>query len=180
MRKRLICIIIFSLSTFLLLPASQIEASAQSPAVDAILDSAEQFFVSLKELDFQSAWNMLSAKSRHKIVTDVYETSVKIGATLRREDIIRDFEQHGVMFRNYWESFLRNFDTDIVLEQSLWKMGAIEETEAEIIIQYNKSGNPTVLRMFKENDAWKVGLKETFSRGTAKKWFDYLKIMHGI
>lgn len=180
MRKRLICIIIFSLALFLFLPASQKEASAQSPAVDAILDSAEQFFVSLKELDFQTAWNMLSAKSRHKIVTDVYETSVKIGGTLRREDIIRDFEQHGVMFRNYWESFLRNFDTDIVLEQSLWKMGAIEETEAEIIIQYNKSGNPTVLRMFKEHDAWKVGLKETFSRGTTKKWFDYLKIMHGI
>jgi hypothetical protein len=84
------------------------------------------------------------------------------------------------MFRNYWESFLRNFDTDIVLEQSLWKMGAIEETEAEIIIQYNKFGNPTVLRMFKENNAWKVGLKETLSRGTTKKWFDYLKIMQGI
>jgi hypothetical protein len=180
MRKPLIFIIVFSLATLLLFPASQTDASDQSLKTDAILDSAEKFFHSLKELDFDTTWNILSERSRQKIVNDVYETSVKIGGTLNREEIINDFERGGVIFSNYWKSFLRNFDTDIVLEHSLWEMGAIKETKAEIIIQYNKFSNPTILRMMKENGQWKVGLIETFSRGTIEKWFDFLKIIHGV
>ena len=180
MRKPLIFIIAFSLATLLLFPASQTDASDQSRITDAILDSAEKFFLSLNERDFEIAWNILSERSRQKIVNDVYETSVKIGGTLNREDIIGDFDRRGVMFTNYWKSFLRKFDTDIVLEQSLWKMGTIKETKAEIIIQYNKFSNPTILRMMKENDQWKVGLIETFSRGTIEKWLDFVKIIYGV
>jgi hypothetical protein len=180
MRKPLIFIIVFSLAALLFFPAPQTDASGQSPITDAILDSAEKFFLSLNELDFETAWNILSERSREAIINDVYETSVKIGGTLQREDITRDFEVRGVMFTNYWKSFLRKFDTDIVLEQSLWKMGTIKETRAEIIIQYDKSSNPTILRMMKENEQWKVGLIETFSRGTIEKWLDFVKIIHGV
>jgi hypothetical protein len=180
MRKPLIFIIVFSLAAILLFPASQANASDQSLITDAILNSAEKFFLSLKELDFEAVWNTLSEKSRESIINDVYETSVKMGGTVQREDIIRDFEMRGVMFTNYWKSFLRKFDADIVLEQSLWKMGNVSETKAEIIIQYNKFSNPTTLKMLKENDTWKVGLNETFSRGTIEKWLDFVKRIHGV
>lgn len=180
MRKPLIFIIVFSLATLLLFPASQTDASDQDLITDAILDSAEKFFLSLKERDFETTWNSLSGRSRESIINDVYETSVKIGGTIRRDDIIRDFERRGLMFTNYWKSFIRTFDADVVLEQSLWKMGTVRETKAEIIIQYNKFSNPTILRMMKENDTWKVGLNETFSRRTLEKWMDLLKKIHGV
>ncbi|KPJ99054.1 MAG: hypothetical protein AMK71_10335 [Nitrospira bacterium SG8_35_4] len=180
MRKPLILILVVLLPALLLFPASQPEAADQSLLTDAILDSAERFFLSLKERDFETAWNTLSEKSRESIIHDIYEASVTIGGTLRREDIIRDFERRGVIFRNYWTSFLRTFDADLVLEQGLWKMGAIKETKAEIIIQFNKFSNPTILRMLKEDETWKVGLNETFSRGAIEKWLDILKKMYGV
>jgi len=180
MTKPLRLIIVFLLTALYLFPASRADAADQSLITDAILDSAETFFLSLKERDFETAWNTLSERSRESIIHDVYEASVRIGGTLRREDSIRDFERRGIIFRNYWASFLRTFDTDIVLEQSLWEMGIIKETKAEIIIQYNKFSNPTTLRMLKEGEAWKVGLNETFSRGTIEKWLDILKAMHGV
>jgi len=180
MRKPLIFIVVFSLATLLLFPVSRTDASDQSLMADAILHSAEKFFLSLKELDFETAWDILSERSHESIIDDVYEASVKIGGILQREDVIRDFERRGVMFTNYWTSFLRTFDADIVIEQSLWKMGTIKERKAEIIIHYNKFSNPTTLRMLKENDMWKVGLNETFSRGALEKWLDILKVIHGV
>jgi len=179
MRKPFLLTVIFLLSVSLTFPLSPADASEKERVTVSILNSAEKFFLSLKQRDFETAWNILSQRSREAITNNVYETSAKIGATLSREDIIRDFERRGIMFRNYWKSFLRNFDTDIVLEHSLWKMGTIKKTKAEIIIQYDKDSNPTILKMFKENDAWKVGLNETFSRGTLEKWLDYFKRMNG-
>jgi len=180
MQKQFILILAVSLAALLLFPASRPDASGQSLIPDVILESAENFFLSLKERDFETAWNALSERSRESIINDVYEASVKIGGTLSRDDIISDFERSGVMFTNYWKSFIRNFDADTVLEQSLWEMGAVEETEAEIIIHYNKFSNPTTLRMLKEHDLWKVGFSESFSRGRIEKWLDILKAMHGV
>jgi hypothetical protein len=180
MQKSLIPIVIVSLALLIVFPVSRPDASGQSIIPDVILESAEKFFLSLKERDFETAWNALSEGSRESIINDVYEASVKIGGTLSRGDIISDFERSGVMFTNYWKSFIRNFDADTVLELSLWEMGAVEETEAEIIIHYNKFSNPTTLRMLKEHNSWKVGLNESFSRGTTEKWLDILRAMHGV
>ena len=180
MRKPFTFVLVFSFALFLFLPASQAHASDQDLITDSILRSAETFFLSLKERNFETAWKTLSESSRESIINDVYESSVKIGGTLRREDIVRDFDRRGIMFTNYWQSFLRTFDADIVLEQSLWKMGRIAETKAEIIIQYNKISNPTTLKMLKEHDTWKVGLNETFSSAGREKWFDFFKIIHGV
>lgn len=170
----------FLLAALLVFPHPRSDASQEGEITDSILNSAETFFLSLKGRNFESAWNILSAKSRESIINDVYTTSVEIGVSLKRDDIVRDFQRKGVMFRNYWTSFHRRFDTDIVLERSLWKMGTVQAKKAEIIIQYKKFRNPTILKMFKENNAWKVGLNETFSRGTIEKVLDYLKIMHGV
>jgi hypothetical protein len=41
-------------------------------------------------------------------------------------------------------------------------MGEIEKDKAEIILQYRKSEKPAILKMFKEDNEWKVGLDESF------------------
>jgi hypothetical protein len=50
----------------------------------------------------------------------------------------------------------------MVLEECDWKMGNIKKSEAEIVLQYKKSDKPAILKMYKENDEWKVGLEESF------------------
>ena len=54
-----------------------------------------------------------------------------------------------------------------MLEQSTWEMGPIGKQQAEIILQYKKAEQPARLKMFKEENQWKVGLIETF--GTERR-----------
>jgi hypothetical protein len=127
-----------------------------------ILSSAENFFISLKNTEFDTAWDLLSENSHKVIISDVYDVTRKINRNINREDIIEDFNSRGRMFTNYWNSFHRSFDADMLLEHSEWEMGPIRKNEAEIIIRHNNSQGPTILKMSKEHDTWKVGLTETF------------------
>ncbi|MBI5664383.1 MAG: hypothetical protein HZC49_04750 [Nitrospirae bacterium] len=131
-------------------------------AVAPILSSAENFFMSLKDGEYDAAWDLLSDNSRKVIIGDVYDAGRKLNKDINREDIIMDFNGRGRMFTNYWNSFRRSFDTDMVLKHSEWEMGRIGDDEAEIIIRHKTSGEPTILRMRKEEESWKVGLTETF------------------
>jgi hypothetical protein len=45
-------------------------------------------------------------------------------------------------------------------------MGEINSYTAEIYVQHKKSEKPAVLKMFKEDNVWKLGLEESF--GTRK------------
>jgi len=127
-----------------------------------ILSSAEKFFISLKAGDYNTVWDLLSEYSHNKIISDVYEVAIKINGDINREYIIKDFNNRGMMFMNYWNSFQRSFDADMILEHSEWEMGIISRDRAEIIITYNDAEGPTRLKMSKEQDSWKVGLAETF------------------
>ena len=51
---------------------------------------------------------------------------------------------------------------DIVLNESKWEIGKVGSDEAEIVLQYKKSEKPAVLKLFKEDNAWKLGLDESF------------------
>jgi len=131
-------------------------------ALAPIVNAAEKFFLSLKDGEYDTAWDLLSASSHKAIISDVYNSTRKINGDIDREDIIKDFNSRGRMFTNYWTSFHRSFDFDMILENSEWEMGNIRKEEAEIIITYDNSEAPTLLRMLKEQDSWKVGLAETF------------------
>lgn len=130
--------------------------------LNAVLAPAEDFFVALKNKKFDIAWSLLSKKSRETIINDVYKASTKIGGTTTKEDIERDFSGFGIISRNYWNSFLTTFDPNMILEKSRWEIGFIKELEAEIIITYKRSEEPAKLKIFNEDNAWKVGLVETF------------------
>jgi len=161
MKKILLLICIFLLS-YRICDPPRLYTEDISKSQALILDSAERFFKSLKERKFKITWDLLTKKSRERIIDDVYKTSKQLGEPINKEDIIKDFNNGGEMFNSYWNAFLTTFDPDMVLEDSRWEMGFVKKDKAEIILTYKKAKRPARLKMFKEDGSWKVGLVETF------------------
>jgi hypothetical protein len=130
--------------------------------IDQILSSAESLFKAMKEKNYPKIWTFLSVKSKNTIVDDVGKAEEKMGRKYTREDIAKDFATGSPLSRLYWNSYLEMFNPDSVLEESKWEMGKIEKERAEIIIRYKRSEGPAMLKMFKEEGKWRVGLEETF------------------
>lgn len=117
----------------------------------------------MKARDYPAVWGLLSAKSRETIVGDVVRESGRLVAgTVAAGELSKDFAQGGPVARAYWESFLREFDPDTALLESRWEMGAVEKEYAEVRITSRTAERPAVLKMFREEGVWKVGLIETF------------------
>ena len=152
--------VIFPLFLCIAIPC--IPKAQDNDSLNAVLDSAERYFILLRSREYKEAWDLLSEKSQKTIIKDVYKASTKIGANTTIEDIRRDFDNSGLISRNYWDAFLGTFDPDLILEKSRWEIGFIEDKEAEIIIRLKKTEAPARLKLFKENNIWKVGLVETF------------------
>jgi len=129
---------------------------------DFILSAAENMFIYMKNKEYVSVWNCLSVKSKQIIVEDVYKESKKAGVEYKKNELLNDFNTGGMLAKVYWASFLTAFDSSIALEQCKWEMGKIEKNEAEVILKYKQSDEPAILKMYKENNAWRVGLKESF------------------
>lgn len=136
-------------------------ARANQKEVADILDSAEGFFKDLQNKSFTKAWQGLSEKSRNTIVSDIAK-SISKEVTIPTEKIAEDMNTCGEICKSYWGGFLRSFDPDIALNQCKWEMGTISGNTAEIIITYKKAERPAILKMFKEQGKWRVGLVETF------------------
>lgn len=160
--NRYLCFILIFIASHIALENNSAAHDDEYRAFAPILSSAENFFISLKNSEYDTAWDLLSENSHKTIINDVYEVTRKINGDIKREDIIKDFNRRGRMFTNYWNSFHRSFNADMILEHSEWEMGFIRKEEAGIIITYNNSEGPTILKMCKEQDSWKVGLAETF------------------
>ena len=139
-----------------------------------ILDPAEDFFVSLRNREFKTAWDLLSNKSHDTIIDDVYKNSIERGIEIKRVDVMRDFQNSGIIFKNYWNAFIMNFDPDIVLNKRVWEFEKIESDQAVILL---KARIVTKLHMYKEENHWKVGLVESFWTGKNNK---AIKFMHSL
>ncbi len=143
--------------------AFRVSAQTNSPAVPAILSAAESLFQSMKSRDYPAIWQVLTAKSRERIVSETEDAIRKRGGPpVPREKVREDFAAGGPIAREYWEGFLKRFDPDDALEKSRWEMGASEKDRAEVWITHPGADRPAVLRMFREGDGWKAGLAETF------------------
>jgi hypothetical protein len=160
MRKKVVA----GLVVFLIIHFSTYSyAIYQNREIDRILSSAESLFEAMGAKDYVRIWEFLSIRSKAKIVESTLSAVTKSsGQTFSEEQIRSDFAQGGAIARSYWNGYLQYFDPDTVLEESRWQMGETRRNEAEILITYKKADNPAVLRMFRENDSWKVGLVETF------------------
>jgi hypothetical protein len=145
--------------------------------LNAILYSAEDFFISIKKSDFETSWDLLSEKSKNKIIDEIYDVSRDNGAEIEKDDIRRSFRQKGLISSNFWNAARSKFDPDMVLEESHWEIGFINNSKAEITITYRKSSRPSNLKMYKESGSWRVGLVETFwSRKYLDSLFSFLRL----
>ena len=129
---------------------------------EKILSATESFFVQLKNKNYSAVWSGLSAKSRAKIVSDVRKENKKAGVESNDEALVNDFAAGGTIAKAYWDGFLFVFNPDLALQDCKWEMGKIGSKEAEVVLQYKKSEKPAVLKLFKEDNAWKFGLDESF------------------
>jgi hypothetical protein len=170
MKTALVIVIALFLSGDVL--AARSAEAQQDRRVSAVLESAETFFMVLRDGQYEEAWKLLSEHSCERIIDDVYKASEKVNASLTREKVAQDFENRGSLFQNYWSSFRNSLNPDAVLDQSRWEMGAVKESKAEILIWGRKADRPARLQMFREKNIWKLGLVETFWK---KKflWFTF-------
>lgn len=156
----------------------RVRNTGKSPGdINTLLYSAENFFLSIKESVFETSWDLLSDKSKNKIISEIYDRTRDNGFEIEKDDIRRSFQQKGIMARNFWNAARTRFDPDIVLEESQWEIGFIKNRKAEIIITHKKSSRPSQLKMFKESGTWKVGLVETFwPRRYLESLFSFLRL----
>ena len=139
-------------------------ASSENPGSELknILFSAESLFKAMKGKDYPAIWKFLTIKSKSAIVKNVQKASAKVGVEYSKKQISADFGIGGPLSKAYWDSYLAEFDPDMVLEHSRWEMGITKNKKAAIIIHYEKSERPAILKLNKEEGIWKVGLEETF------------------
>jgi len=164
--KKIITIVLtVFLALFLQAPLLAQEKTS-NPEQDAILTAAEDLFNFMKNKEYVSIWNLLSMKSRKIIIDSVCKESKKLGTECNKDDLMKDFSAGGVNAQEYWKSFLTVFNPSMALDESLWRMGTIEKDYAEVILLHKKSKNPALIKMYKEDNGWKVGLEESF--GTRK------------
>jgi len=164
--KRILIIIflIFPILTGILFSRS----IASDKDVDTVLSSAEAIFRMMKERNYSGIWFFLSNTSRDAIIHDTYTNMMNYtklkgkGMTGSKEKVREDFSSGGPVARAYWESYLEEFNPDMVLEQSRWEIGKIGKERAQINIMYKKAEKPAVIHMYKESGMWRVGLTETF------------------
>ncbi len=137
-------------------------AKPPDEVVNAVLVSAETTFKAMKEKNYPGIWQSLTAKTKNNAVDAVYKASRKAKVEIEKGIITADFEKGGELAKAYWDGYLGAFDPDTVLEQSKWDIGMIGKEAAEINILYRKSTKPAVLKLYREDNVWKVGLEETF------------------
>jgi hypothetical protein len=179
MHKRLLKISVFFLGIAVIFTAFKAHAEDHGNSIALVLNSAEKFFISLKNHEYETAWNFLSEKSHKTIIDDVYKAYGNMGGQIKKEDVKKDFRNRGVMFNNYWKAFLDSFNTDMILEHSQWEMGAIKKTRAEILLINRKTHSLARLKMYKEQGVWKIGLVETFwTRKTVKFLQPVFRYLH--
>lgn len=150
---------------FFYMPESICHAQTKNNPIqeEAILTATENLFQSMKARDYIAVWKCISFKTRESIVNDIRKAiKKKSGPEIQKDELRKDLSSGGAIAKEYWDSYLHVFDPDIVLQQCKWDIGKIEKDYAEVILQYKKSDKPAVLKIYREENAWRVGLEESF------------------
>lgn len=131
--------------------------------MDDILSAAESVFQAMQKGDYGRLWKGLTAESQRTIIRDVAKALDKSGAAQPEEAIRRDLDAGGEIARGYWTGYLSYFDPKTVLDESKWRLGEVKKDRAEIVLRYRKSQSDSILKLYREEGTWKVGLDESFA-----------------
>jgi hypothetical protein len=162
--KKLYLILAIYLVFFISFGSVVSRASDQRQKEDAVLNSADEMFHAMKKHQFLKVWLMLSNKSKTAIVDSVYKNLLKSNIkNYSKEQITNDFQNYGPLANSFWLAYLKSFSPAMVLDESVWQKVEFKSSDrADIVIKYKKSKEPFDLKMYKENNEWKIGLVETF------------------
>jgi hypothetical protein len=116
----------------------------------------------MQKKDYARIWEHLTQNSKDTIVQDTKKAIKSNAEEYSVGHIMNDFVCGQALSQAYWNAFLKNFDPNIVLEQSKWEIESVKSDKSEIKILYKKSSNPAILIMLKEQGEWKAGLVESF------------------
>ncbi|MGC8650706.1 MAG: hypothetical protein ACP5S8_07055 [Hydrogenobaculum sp.] len=153
---------VFSLSPLIPYNISYAQES-QRLKEEEVLDTATKLFKAMERKHLKKIWQLISKKSKKDIVELVYKTMLKNNVkTYTKEDIEKDFENGGPIAKAFWDGYLKNFDPKKVLDESRWEKVKFDDNKAKIKIKYKKGKLPFYLKMYKEDNDWKVGLVESF------------------
>jgi hypothetical protein len=154
--------VILAILCFLAFPA--VTMAAEDPKeTEQILDAAEAVFQNMEKRDLPALWRGLTAETQRSIMRNVRKAEGKIGHDHTEEQLRSVFQNGEALAREYWEAYLTQFDPKTILNESRWSMGSVNKNRAEIILRHRKSDHDALLKMFREEGRWKVGLDETFS-----------------
>ncbi|NIP30354.1 MAG: hypothetical protein GTN59_07275, partial [Candidatus Dadabacteria bacterium] len=81
---------VFLIISFVVFSFNEVQAGDYNKSVDLILNSAEKFFIALRDGEYETAWDLLSEKSHKTIINDIYTSSMKMGGKIKKKDIIKD------------------------------------------------------------------------------------------
>lgn len=136
---------------------------------DGLLRSAEALFQTMQAREYQRLWALLSRKSQQTIVRDTWNELKKKSGSYTEDRVRQDFAAGEGVAQAYWKAFLEHFDPVMVLEQSTWEMGEVKGDQAVIKLTYRKADRPAMMKMYREDGAWKVGLTESFWTSKVRK-----------
>ena len=155
----------------LLMPAALLYGSQDvTPDMDVMLKSAESVFKSMQARQYAQIWQQLTLKSRQTIVADTFKAIKANQGNATRERIEQGFIAGDELGKTYWDSFLKNFDPALILDQSVWEIELAKKDKARIKVIFRKSKRPAILKMFKEEGVWKIGLTESFWANKPRKY----------
>lgn len=149
----------------LLVTLTFLSAYAGQDEDNAVLDTADKFFSKLDNNDYPDLWHALSKTSKNKIADDIldaYKDDKKNQYNITIKDIVADFDKCGNICNSYWMGFSRSFSAREVTMNSEWSIGKSEKDYYEIVLRNKKAQYPAILKIYKEDGAWKVGLTESF------------------
>ncbi len=157
---KLLLSVLFLSILFLFQSCQTSKPTSQSQETIAIIEAAEVFFNSLLKKDYIKVWDAITEKSKRTIISDVLKY-LKAGEPIRGE-LETEFKEGRGAALSYWDAYLFNFDPNMALKDSKWEVGKVKDDYAEIILSYKKSEKPAILKLYREGNAWKFGLVESF------------------
>lgn len=136
--------------------------------MDRMLGSAEALFQAMQQREYVRVWSLLSRTSQQTIVQDTYRSIQSHQGDATTERIAQGFNAGDELASSYWNAFLKTFDPVMILEQSKWEIGSLKDDQGLIKLTYRKAEKPALLKMYREDGAWKVGLTESFWGGKSR------------
>lgn len=118
--------------------------------------AVKDFFKAVADQDDETAWNSLTRKSQDDIVNILAERMNTTAEQVR--ELIR---KNPALMTGFWKKYREDVGAEELCNDAGFRLVKLESNEAAVRVT-PKNGKMFGLKLYKENDSWKIGLTETF------------------